>query len=93
MVFCIECFSAAAENRGGAHQREGPEPAGGQDELCQGLAVAPRVRCLPLCGEVPPREEGRADRGGRQQDHEDDARAWGPPQDMEVQHHEGIAQI
>ena len=43
---------APTEDPGVPRQREGLEPAGGQDELYPGLAVTPRVRGHALCRQV-----------------------------------------
>lgn len=79
-----------AEDLRVAHQREGPEPAGGEDELHQGLAELARARHQLVRGEVPRGEEGGASRGRLQQGHEDVSQHGGSYQDMEILHHEGL---
>ncbi len=44
--------AAETEDPGVPRQREGLEPAGGQDELHQGLAEPPRIWSQPFCSQV-----------------------------------------
>ena len=87
-LFC-HCLSlaVAAQDTRGAHKRQGSELAWGKDELYQGLAVIAGLWSHTLCGKIPWREEGRADRHCIQQAHEDESAQRWPHQNMAIQHH------
>jgi hypothetical protein len=82
--------SVAFQDPGGPRERQGPVAGRGQDELHQSVAVAARLRDNAVRDQVHGEQEGGAAGGGAQPHHEDGPDDRRPPEDVAVQHDEGV---